>query len=251
MQPKLKIINFIIKLFVFILFLSSITIHIAAMGSELVPISFNGDPQYSIITQTNDIYVRPLSPLKVELYISGAGDVNYSRLSVSVPRNIVYGEKMILKRMSYIPLNPITGEILKELKVEEVDPRFYLQIESTFYKLVRESDNNYSAKPQILGESSYIFPNNKTQYSPITIEFAIDKNAFPGDYNLFIHYFYKYLDKWYQDTEIITLHINHWYEEEIWQWLLMGLALLSIISVLASIFGEIKKLINFIKIKFN
>lgn len=203
--------------------------------------SFHGGPQYTIITQTGDTHIDVERNFKMEIFISGAGDVDISRISVSIPRSIVEGEKVRLKRMVYNVTNANNGEFSKELKVENVDPRFYSLIDNILYKLIKESDNNFSTKPQILGESEFEFKNNGTLYAPYTVDFKIDNNAPAGDYNIFIHYFYKYSDNWFQDSKIVAVHINHWYEEEFWIKVLMTL---TITGALVTIFGAVAIIVS-------
>ena len=96
--------------------------------------------------------------------------------------------------------------------------------------------------PQIFGESTYQI--NGTSYAPYTVDFIANDNVSAGDYDIPINYIYKYSGKWYQDTKIIKLHLNHWYETKFWQTILQSGAILGIILTIVLLLKELYILLN-------
>ncbi|MEI6105346.1 MAG: hypothetical protein WCP70_15540, partial [Methanothrix sp.] len=119
---------------IILLFISAINLT-EASGNGSSEMSFYGAPQYTIITQTSDTNVDPGSNFKVELFISGAGDVNLSRILVSIPRYIVKDAKAKLTILNYRIIDPGNRTVQGELEVKNIDPRFYLLLPDIWYML--------------------------------------------------------------------------------------------------------------------
>jgi|WetSurSiteA1Bulk_404760.scaffolds.fasta_scaffold32172_1 hypothetical protein len=58
-------------------------------SNKLSDMSFNGEPSYNILVHTSDPHLDPGDKFKIEIFISGAGDVDLSRISFSIPQFIV------------------------------------------------------------------------------------------------------------------------------------------------------------------
>jgi hypothetical protein len=186
--------------------------------------SFHGEPQYTLKIQTSDTILNPGGKFKMELGITGVGDVNLSKILVSIPQYIVKGGKIKLTTLNYSWVDPKKNTVHPTPEVQDQEPSFYLILPDIWYMLVAEGSNTFSPKPQIFGEASYQL--NGTNYAPYTIDFVIANNATAGDRDIFINFIYKYADKWYQDSKTVRLHINHWYETGFWQTFLQWAALL-------------------------
>jgi hypothetical protein len=72
--------------------------------------SFNGEPSYNILVHTSDPHLDPGDKFKIEIFISGAGDVDLSRISFSIPQFIVKGGKVKLTIL-YVFSSPLDGLI--------------------------------------------------------------------------------------------------------------------------------------------
>ena len=220
-----------------LVFAVSVALIIIGFGSALddPALSFYGEPQYAIKALTSDTTLDQGSKFRMELYITGAGDVNLSRIFVSIPKYIVNNGKVKLTELKYIPIDPGNGTYRGKPEINDsMNSSFYLPVDPILYQLPAERGEIFSPKMLILGEASYLV--NETYYAPFTVDFVIAKNATGGDREIYINYIYKYINKWYQDTKIIRVHINHWYETDSWirklQWGAMigiGLSLLLLI----------------------
>ena len=215
---------------IILLFISAINLA-EASGNRSNEMNFNGEPQYTIVAQTSDTNVDPGSNFKAELFISGAGDVNLSKISVSIPRYIVKGSKAKLTILNYRIIDPGNRTVNGELEVKNIDPQFYLLLPDIWYMLPSNDNDYFSGEPKIFGESTYIFENG-THYAPYTIEFTVANNATAGDHDIFINYIYKHSNKWFQDTKIIRLHIRPWYERDFARYAFFATAIWAIISIL-------------------
>ena len=68
---------------------------------------FNGDPSYIIEIQANKSSVNPGDNLGIALFISGAGNVNCSKLRVSIPPYIVRNKNIKLMETNYTGRTPV------------------------------------------------------------------------------------------------------------------------------------------------
>jgi hypothetical protein len=123
--------------------------------------SFYGEPQYEIKTQTSDTTLDSGSQFRMELFITGAGDVNFSRIFVSIPQYIVKNEKVKLTKLNYAWIDPKNRTIRGNPEVQEIAPSFYLLVPDIWYMLPAEKSNMYSTMPLVFGETSYLVMERK------------------------------------------------------------------------------------------
>lgn len=200
--------------------------------------SFYGEPQYAIKVQTSDTTLDPGTPFKIELFITGAGDVNFSRISISIPDYIITKRIVKFTSLNYTVIDQKNRIIRGNPKIQNEEPSFYVIVPDILYMLPAENGDNFSPKPLTFGEATYQL--NGTNYAPYTVDFVVANNATAGDRDISINFIYKYIDKWYQDAKTIRLHINHWYETEFWRTALELGAILGIILSLLLIKREIQ-----------
>ncbi len=167
----------------------------------------------------------------LKLFISGAGDVNLSRISVFIPQYIVKDGKAKLTILNYRIIDPGNRTVQGELEVKNIDPSFYLLLPDIWYMLGSNNIDYLSVEPKIFGESTYLFENG-THYAPYTIEFTVANNSFAGDHDIFVNYIYKNSNKWFQDSKVIRLHIRPWYERDLARYAFFATAIWAIISIL-------------------
>jgi hypothetical protein len=199
--------------------------------------TFSGEPQYLIKIQTSNTIVSPGEKFRMELFITGAGDVNLSKIYVSIPQYIVRGGRIKLTSLNYSFVDPNNMTIHPNIKARDQSPNFYLIPPKILYEFVSDKDDNFLPTPKILGEVYYTL--NGTNYAPYTIDFVIANNATPGDQDLFVSFIYKYSDRWFQDSKTIRLHINNWYQESLWQIFLQLAALLGFVLTVLLLVKEL------------
>lgn len=201
--------------------------------------TFSGEPQYAIKIQTTNTIVNPGEKFMMELFITGAGDVNVSKILVSIPQYVVRGGRIRLTSLNYnySLVDPNNMIIHPNLEAQDQSPNFYLIPPKILYKFVSDKDDNFLPKPKILGEVYYML--NGTNYAPYTIDFVIANDATPGDQDIFINFIYKNSDRWFQDSKTIRLHINHWYEKSFWQVFLQLTALLGFVLTVLLLVKEL------------
>ncbi len=206
-------------------------------SNDINEISFYGEPHYSTLINIGDPHVDGGDKFRIEIFISGAGDVDLSKILIDVPRVVTKNGKVKLTALNYQTIDPDNRTVHGAIDVKDEESRFYLFLPSIWYMLIAEDGDYLSPKPQIFGESAYII--NGTYYAPYTIDFVVNDKASAGDYDIHIDYMYKSSGKWYQDSKIIKLHVNNWYERDYWQTILQLGALLGILLTIVLILKEV------------
>jgi len=187
--------------------------------------------------QTSDTTLNAGENFKIELFITGAGDINLSKILVSIPEYIVKDRRVKFTSVDYSLIDSNKKIFHPSLEIQEEEPSFYMLPSPIMYMYFGAENENFSIKPHIGGEMIYQL--NGTNYAPYTIDFAIANNASAGDRDILISFIYKYGGKWYQDSKTIRLHINHWYEKRFWQDFLQLTILLGFALTLLLLLKEI------------
>ena len=167
---------------------------------------FNGDPCYTLETQTITGPVDHGEDLNLSFYISGAGSVENCRLRISISPNIIQGKTFTCtypdnnSENNKAPIGDI--KLKKEIKNGSI---LDMDISHIFIK----SQNTTRANIGSIG-----VPNQGIFYPPFNIGFKIADDAPSGDHNVYINLLYNNNDKWLMEKQSITIHVRHWYESE-------------------------------------
>lgn len=186
---------------------------------------FAGDPSYTIGIQTSNSQVSPGEPYKLSFFLTGAGNVDFGKLSVSIPRYLAKGEMINYTTIDYRIDKSGSPSAFRSIHV--TSPSFTSRLPN-----LKFIPRNYSTFDNY-GELKYKDSKGK-QYFPHEIEFTVSKNTPGGDHYIYLNLFYKYKDKWYNDRQVVTLHINRWYENEFLQFLVYCVAILEILQILGA-----------------
>ena len=84
---------------------------------------------------TSDPHIDPGDRFKIEIFISGAGDVDLSRISAAIPRFIVKGGKVKLTMLNYQIVDLYNRTVRGTIQVLDQDPSFYLFLPGLWYML--------------------------------------------------------------------------------------------------------------------
>ncbi len=187
---------------------------------------FRGEPSYTLGIKANNLKLDPGDTLKLGLIVSGAGDIDFCKISVSIPPYIV-DRSVRLKSVDYV-INKTYGYSITNINTQYVTPTFTVRIADYLFR-----PQNYRAI-QNVGEMIFTESNDNPVY-PINIEFKIPNNVSRGDHDINVCLFYKNKDKWYCDRQVITAHINKWYEDERWPILIYAVALLEMIRAIPEV----------------
>ncbi len=187
--------------------------------------NFNGFPSYTLETQIKSNPVNTGDPFEVALYISGAGNVNSSKMKISIPPYIVQDQDVSLEYYEY-------GTEGRIVRTDRIIPRRINRLFNKTFIVIGLSNiyfMSHNNSPINVGELSDI---GNESYPPFDIKFTIAENIPGGDYNMYVNLFYKYRDQWYMEKQSIPIHINYWYEHWLVQW---GVIFALIFGILASI----------------
>jgi len=224
-----------IKIFFILLIELLIMYPIIALGNDKTLENLGGSPEYYLQTNASKLQVGANDYLKLDIYFVGSGGpVNYSRIVVYIPRCIVKNQTIEYKALKYRSFDhTLSPYISPTLNIE---PEFFDYIEYYFYEIpivqgfvIGNSSELKSIYGQNVGAGDNRFEGE--YHPPRSINFSISKDATPGDYEIVVYYFYKYLDKWYSDKNVVPLHVNYWYEETFYQDALSKGTLLTILLV--------------------
>lgn len=200
-------------------------------GNLTSGLEMSGEPSYALEIQTSSNKINPGDNFTLIIYIEGSGDVDYNKLRVNIPPYIV--EKGTLN----YKVNTFFSEKRLYFRNEN-DTMFLIFIPNIYFignwdlnKLLLDDDN-----PKL--NLSNIGGIDDKEGAPIIINFTASKDAPSGDHNIHLNLFYKNSNKWFMDKQVVPLHINHWYENE----LLQKFAIMAVaIGIIASLLGIIKE----------
>lgn len=230
---------------ILLLLVSLILYPFVGLGSEerTNPLNFYGDPSYIVLVHTSNPNVNSGDRFDAHLYISGSGSVDTSRVLISIPPYIVKPDSNKLTRIIYDPVVPGNNTFKPYPITADIGPRFYILLSNKIYEQVLEGklesgeEISYGVK---FGERDNMFDGKS--YSPYSFEFVIADNAPGGDHDIIINYMYKYQDRWYSDDQIVTIHVNRFYEKTwfyIMALIISTLSLIVLVSQVIKISGDV------------
>ncbi|MGC9515105.1 hypothetical protein [Methanocrinis sp.] len=214
------------------------------VGDPLV--RYKGIPAYCLIIDAACPDVNGGDDFDVKFYISGAGDVSHSEISVTVPSELLIKDKNI----SYTYMSDVTDDgHIKQSKTETKEPRYRLRLNPECYKRYIRNDRPLEEQiPILIGEVNY---ESRPAFS---INFTIADNAPAGDYVITISHYYNYLDKWYLDKNELKVHVNTWYEKDhlgysILSWQSIAIWL-TVLTILITLINQSRDLVSWIRAYF-
>jgi len=191
----------------------------------------------------------------MDLYISGSGDVDFSKLYVSIPDYIPKNRKINLTKINFActDINPFTktqichGEPITAIET----PTFWNWISPYYYRSPYINGNDEfsglpisGSAPMIVGEGN-ILDSKGTSHAPFSINFTVAEDAPPGDHDISITYSYQNKGKWYEDRQNIKVHINRFYETDKFYSIAAAFTILSFIVLMIQIIKDGKKLMDY------
>jgi len=227
---------------------------LTGFGNRVELANFSGDPSYTLLIQTSNTQLNPGDPFKIELFITGFGDVELSKLYVNIPEQLPNNGTINFTKRKYEYLNP--SKVRASYEPNTTSPGFYHLISEDIYRMVDINEIEWleeafqrtdliGASGLILGETKTI--NNPIYSAPYTIDFIIAENASAGDYKIPILYTYGNSDRWYQDERVVDLHVNYIYDSEHFKWLIYSVTFLAGLAGLEYILKSLKQLWNWLK----
>jgi hypothetical protein len=204
---------------------------------QVVPVNYTyanygGEPAFCIIANADKYRLNNGQEFNLSLFLTGAGDVNFSKLRINIPSSLVKDNivryLVIDQSLTKVPNDIVTKPMITSLKLPPYAVLSLNSLDFLWYANLNNSFVNYGE--MLLGEQT-----------PLSLNFTIPQNATSGDYNIYIDLFYKDKDKWYSDTQVVPLHINAWYEED-WVKLLLIIPFISIILQILNIWLTNKRI---------
>lgn len=204
---------------ILLLLVSLILYPFVGLGNEerTNPPNFYGDPSYIVVVHTSNPHVNQGDIFNAQLYISGSGNVDISRILVSIPPYLVTPESNKVTQVAFVPVDSENNTFRASYTItEDSGPRFHILLPDILYRqeVVSKSESGEEITHGVkFGELKAIIDGKS--YSPVSFAFVINDNAPGGDHNIIINYMYKYQNRWYSDDQILTLHVNRFYEKNV------------------------------------
>jgi hypothetical protein len=216
-----------------------------------------GEPAYVLIVHSSDPSCGRGDNYKVEVYISGAGDVDQfkkvslAKLYVSVPAYIPKTLEILEKGPNEIIRLSVEAKYLEYTSIEpsrnpntSMEPNFKAKLNKTRHTNAFDitlphylfGKKFFNTDPKDLGVEGERIIWDKEYWKedyyapPLSFNFNVAGNAPPGDHNIYLHLVYKSCSKWYSSSAILKIHIKQWYEEDTIRALVISAAIGSIIS---------------------
>ena len=179
-------------------------------------------PAYYLLAKTSNLQVDGGSNFEIDIYLIGEGAVNTSRILFYIPKYIVENQTVEYDILKYKQIDPIDNIWQPYIVTVNQTSEFFDAIDPIFYEkpiiqgfVIGNGSKLTSIYGSNMGAGDNYFDGE--YHPPRSIKFSISKNAPSGDHEMIIYYFYKYLDEWYEDKKVITLHVNEWYEDTFYQ----------------------------------
>jgi len=210
-----------------------------------------GEPAYGLIVHSSDPTCGRGDNYKVDVYISGVGDVDYlagnrglaaAKLYVSIPAYIPETIKRDPKderiRLTVKTIYPEYTDIetpidFKAIHREEFHTNVF-DLTMPHYFFDRKFRNNDPTDLGVEGErilwNKQWWIEDNYYYAPLSLSFTVANNAPSGDHNIYLHLVYRDGLRWYSNCATLKIHIKQWYENDGTRFLVMLAAIASIIS---------------------
>ena len=219
---------------------------------------YSGEPYYRVGFQSSNI--NDGKYFVMDIWITGAGDVDFGKLSIKIPPYLVDNESIDVIRHDYyyefynmsnqrkVRIKPIIildkrnkTNLVFQLPLIYfypflIDPN---QINIANYGEVTMNENqiklgNYESWP---ANWTYKLPEYATKdFYLYKLIFKKPNNIPAGDHYITFDLFYKWQNKWYKDSQSLPLHVNYLYEY--WE-VQIGIIIIAVIGICCQIDGAI------------
>jgi hypothetical protein len=205
-------------------------------ANSIKSIDFMGEPAYVLLIHADDPHLRRGDVYNIIIEISGAGDVECAKITISSPLYLVDGGITFRYKLSAdLPPEMHTCPLPAFLELP-------LMVFTNF---------NYRINP-VTGYTSLSnvgewYNSDKDKRDPIlSFSFKIAKNAPKGDHKVFLNLTYKSqkIDQWYTDKQEINIHIDHWYEDERLKYLVIAPIIPAIVVAWSGIINPLYGYLN-------
>jgi hypothetical protein len=185
-----------------------------AQAESIKSIDFKGEPSYVLLIHADDPHLCKGDNYNISIKISGAGDVDCAKLTLSSASYLVDGGIVFTYRLTIDEAPLIMNQPLPAFV--ELPAMIF-----TNFNHITNEVTGYTTLSNV-GEWSH-HPGGRND--PIlSFSFKIAKDAPEGDHTFFINLTYKSLHSgiWYTDKQTINLHIDHWYEDSRLKYLIIA-----------------------------
>jgi len=188
---------------------------------------FRGEPSYRILFHSDDTNLKKGSRFNITVFISGAGDVSRSKVTVSIPPVLIEEGKDVTFK-TFLEDSPRTIPKNSPSNLEY----YYLY---TNYKSEKEDEmTNF-------GERVWSRNPEDIEKKPVLhYSFIVSQNAPVGTHNIYLICTYKgkYSKIWYSNERIIDVYVRKWYEKQGFKGVALVTFVLTAIAAFIQIYNQ-------------
>jgi len=209
-----------------------------AEADQIKSIDFKGEPAYTLLIHADDPHLRRGDNYNIVLEISGAGDVECAKITISsssylIDGNIAFRYKLAGGRPPEIHNCALPA---------------FLDLPHMIFTNFNYRTNAVTGYTTLSNVGEWVH-HCEDKIDPIlSFSFKIAEDAPEGDHRLFLNLTYKSLEshKWYTDKQAIDIHIAHWYEDERLKYLIIAPIIPAVVitwnEIIIPLYGFIKGL---------
>jgi len=173
-------------------------------ADELKSIDFLGEPAYELLIHSDDPHVWSGDNYRIIVEISGAGDVDCAKITLSVPPNLISGDVVFTYRLAA----DIAPEIYKSPM-----PAFF-EVPFIYFTNFNWRLNPVTGYTTLSNVGEWYNTIGDKREPTLAFSFDIAENSPKGDHRIYLNMTYKSLrsEIWHTSKQEVNIHVNHWYE---------------------------------------
>lgn len=177
-------------------------------------VDFKGEPAYVLLIHADDPHLRKGDNYNIIIEISGAGDVECAKLTISsasylIDGGIVFRYKLTVDRAPEILDSPLPA---------------FLELPSMIFANFQHMTNPVTGYTTLSNVGEWSHRDGEKRDALLSFSFRIARDAPEGDHAVFLNLTYKGQESnnWYTDKQAINIHVDHWYEDDRLKYLLIA-----------------------------
>jgi hypothetical protein len=175
-------------------------------ADQLKSIDFIGEPAYELLIHSDDPHVWNGDNYNTIIEISGAGDVDCAKITLSAPPNLISGDVTYTYRLA--------ADLLPESHKSPL-PAFF-EVPFIYFTNFNWRINPITGYTTLSNVGEWYNIVGDKREPTLSVSFKIAEKAPKGDHRIFLNMTYKsqFSQTWYTNKQAIDIHVCHWYEDQ-------------------------------------
>jgi hypothetical protein len=206
--------------------------------------NYSGEPSFRLVIRSDNPSVGRGDPFNFDIYISGAGDVEWAKLFFLIPKHLAETIKLTQEEINAKKLNPDQKYKVKitYLEFDQIDNSGFKDLKELTLKekyvthIFNTTLANWNLN-RVMHDQNSLFcvgETNQKGHAPICCSLTIDEYAPSGDHEIALNLAYKdaILEKWYTNSHSLKIHVKNWYETDEVKYLSVAYIIIQLLLVL-------------------